>query len=137
MTRWLGARFAFGRDLGQRDRLGDQCLERVGVVIVVHALHDGGDALQPHTGVDARARQVKARAVGLLLILHEDEIPDLDETVAVFLGRSWRAAPDMVAMIVEDLGARPARPVSPIDQKLSEFAMRMMRSSGRPAILRQ
>ena len=44
-----------------------------------------------------------------LLVLHEDEVPDLDETVAVLLGRARRAAGDALAVVVEDLGARTAR----------------------------
>ena len=46
-----------------------------------------------------------------LLILHEDEVPDLDEAVAVLVRAARRAARDMVAMIVEDLRAGPARAV--------------------------
>ncbi len=43
-----------------------------------------------------------------LLELHEDEIPDLNEAVAVGIGRARRAARDLVAVIVEDLGAGAA-----------------------------
>jgi hypothetical protein len=75
-------------------------------------------------------------AAGLLLILHEHEVPDLDEAVAILIRRSRGPARNVVAMIIENLAARAARAVSPIDQKLSLVAMRMMRSSGRPAILR-
>src|SRR3546814_1320046 len=45
-----------------------------------------------------------------LLILHEHQIPDFDEAVAILLRRSRRAAPDMVAMVIEDFAARTARP---------------------------
>ena len=55
-----GAGLALGLDAGQLFRGRDQGAEQVGVVIVVHALQDGGDALQPHAGVDRRARQVDA-----------------------------------------------------------------------------
>src|SRR5262249_16894338 len=44
-----------------------------------------------------------------LLKLHEDEIPNLDETIAILLGRTGRAAPDLRAVIIEDFRARPAR----------------------------
>ncbi len=80
----------------------------VDLVDAVHALHDGGEALQPHAGVDGRARQVDALAVGQLLILHENEIPDLDETVAVGVRAAGRAAGNMRAVIVEDFRARAA-----------------------------
>jgi hypothetical protein len=55
-------------------------------------------------------RQVDPRAVLELLELHEDEVPDLDEPVAVLIRRAGRAAPDMIAVIVEDLGAGAAGP---------------------------
>ncbi len=41
--------------------------------------------------------------------LHEHVVPDLDVAVAVFVGRSRRAAGDLRAVVVEDLGARAAR----------------------------
>ena len=44
-------------------------------------------------------------------ILHEHEVPDLDEAVAVLVRAARRAARDMVAMVVEDLRAGPARAV--------------------------
>ena len=86
----------------------DQVAEQIDIVIVVHTLHDGGDALQAHAGVDGRARQRLAYSAGLLLILHEDEIPDLDEAVAVFVRRTGRTAGDVLAVIVEDFGTGPA-----------------------------
>ena len=45
-----------------------------------------------------------------LLELHEDEVPDLDEAVAVGVGRAGRAAGNPFAVVVEDLRARAARP---------------------------
>ena len=54
-------------------------------------------------------RQVDALAAGKLLVLHEHEIPDLDEAVAVGVGAAGRAAGDRRPMVVEDLRARAAR----------------------------
>ncbi len=101
---------AGGRGAGRLARGGDQRLEQVDIVIVVHALHDGGDALDAHAGVDRRPRQVGAAAIGMLFILHEHQVPDLDEPVAVLVRRSRRAAENVIAMVVEDLAARAARP---------------------------
>ena len=96
---------------GQRARCGDQRLERVGIVIVVDALQHRGDALQPHAGVDRRAcGRSPTISSASCSILHEDEVPDLDEAVAILVRAAGRAAGDMVAMIVEDFRARPARP---------------------------
>ena len=49
------------------------------------------------------------RAVGRAVVLHEHEVPDLDVAVAVLVGRARRAAFDAGAVVVEDLGAGPAR----------------------------
>ena len=94
-----------------RGRLGagaDQRAHQVDVVVVVLALQHRGEPLQPHAGVDRRARQVDALAARQRLELHEHEVPDLDEAVAVGLGRSRRAARHLLAVIVEDLRARAA-----------------------------
>src|SRR5579872_5174156 len=82
--------------------------EQVNIVIVVHPLHHRGDALQSHAGVEGWARQRLTYSAGLLLILHEHEVPDFDEPVAVFLRRTRRSARNMFAVIVEDFGTRPA-----------------------------
>ena len=46
---------------------------------------------------------------GHLLELHEDQVPDLDEAVAVLVGAARRPAGDMLAVVEEDLRARTAR----------------------------
>src|SRR6185312_8973809 len=94
---------------GQLGDGADQRDKEIDVVIVVLALQHGRDALQPRAGVDRRFWQWIALPAFELLELHEHEIPDLDETVAFLLGRAGRAAPDLVAMVVEDFRARPAR----------------------------
>ena len=112
MTRWLALLSPSALGPGQLLAGGDQRLERVGVVIVVDALQHRGDALEAHAGVDrscfGSSRDDLARR---LLILHEDEVPDLDEAVAVLVRAARRAAGDVVAMVVEDLRAGPARAV--------------------------
>ncbi len=75
----------------------------------MRALEHRGDALEPHAGVDRGPRQVDPRAARLLLVLHEHEVPDLDEAVALGVGRAGRAAGNVLAMVVEDLRARAAR----------------------------
>ena len=87
----------------------DQGAQDVGVVIVVLALQHRSHALQSHAGVDRWARQGRACAVGTLLVLHEDEVPDLGEAVAIGLCAARRAAGDAGAVIVENLRARAAR----------------------------
>ena len=99
---------AVGIDAGEIGDGLDQRAEQIDVVIVVGALQHRGDALEPHAGVDRRPGQVDALAVRQLLELHEDEIPDLDEAVALGVGRAGRAAGECVAVIVEDFRARAA-----------------------------
>ena len=81
----------------------DQRPERVGIVIVVDALKHRGDALEAHAGVDALLRQLGDDLARRLLILHEDEVPDLDEAIAVLVRAARRTARDVIAMIVENL----------------------------------
>src|SRR5690606_20874505 len=69
----------------------------------------GADALQAHTGVHARRRQRMQHAVGGAIELHEHVVPDLDVAVAIFFRAAGRAAPDVLAMVEEDLGAGAAR----------------------------
>jgi hypothetical protein len=104
------------RDLVRAIRLGaarlggaeDQGAHEVGVVIVMLALQHRRDALEAHPGVDRRARQVDPLLGRHLLVLHEDEVPDLDEAVAVLIGAARGPAGDARPMIEEDLRARSA-----------------------------
>src|SRR5690606_32927652 len=45
-----------------------------------------------------------------LLELHEDQVPDLDEAIAVFVRASGRSAENAFAMIIENLRTRAAGP---------------------------
>ncbi len=101
----------FGLGMGQRLARGDQRPERVRIVIVGDALEHGGDPFEAHSGVDTLARKLGDDLADRLLVLHEDEIPDLDESVAVLVRASWRAAEDMLAVIVKNLRAGSARAI--------------------------
>src|SRR3546814_598539 len=57
-----------------------------GVVGARLALQGGVKRLQAHAGVDARRRQRREGAIGLAVELHENQVPYLDETVAVLVG---------------------------------------------------
>ena len=97
-----------GMHAGRLGRSHDQPAHQVDVVVVVLALQDRGNPLQPHAGVDRRPRQIDPFAGRDLLVLHEDQVPDLDEAVAVFLRTARRAARNAFTVVVEDLGARTA-----------------------------
>ena len=100
---------AIGVGAGGVGRGLDQGAHEVGGIVVVGALQDGGYAFQPHAGVDGGLGQGDALLRRHLLILHEDQVPDLHKAVAVLVGAARRAAFEVVAMIVEDLRARTAR----------------------------
>ena len=94
-------------DAGQLRRRGLQREEFVGVPHRVDTLEHRDSALKTHAGVDRRLRQRHFRTVGLLVELHEHEIPDLDEAVLVaMLGAAVGA--ELGTLVPEDLRARAA-----------------------------
>ncbi|MNQ71229.1 hypothetical protein D3C85_858910 [compost metagenome] len=73
--------------VGAADGLGrsfQQALEQVDLVVRVHVLQHGADALQAHAGVHARRRQRVQHAVCGAIELHEHVVPDLDVAIAIF-----------------------------------------------------
>jgi hypothetical protein len=50
---------------------------------IVHALHHAGQALEAHAGVDVLLVERRVVAVAVVVKLGENEVPDLDEAVAV------------------------------------------------------
>jgi hypothetical protein len=87
---------------------GDQVDEEVDLVVAVHVLQDRRRPLEPHAGIDRRLRQRVHDAPLVAVELHEDVVPDLDVAVALLVRRSRRPARNSLAVVVEDLGARPA-----------------------------
>src|SRR4029079_6970466 len=86
-------------------------LVAVGVVDRVDSLQDPRAALYAEAGVDVLLRQRRQRAVGVQLELHEDEVPELEEAVAVAARRALGpAAADALAPVEEHLRVRSARP---------------------------
>src|SRR5215471_1269794 len=86
----------------------DQVTEKIGLEHALDTLQDAGHALEPHAGVDRGARQRHALLRRHLLVLHEDQVPELEEAIAVLLRAAGRAAPDVLTAIDEDLRARTA-----------------------------
>src|SRR5262249_2611411 len=93
---------------GQIGDMQDDGAEQVDLVVVVGPLQHRRDALESHAGVDRGLGQSEALASRLLLELHEPEIPDLEEAVAVGVGRAGRPARNMGTVVVENLGAGAA-----------------------------
>ena len=94
-------------------RCFNQSAHQVGIVVVMLALKQRANPFQPHACVDGLHVQRFHRAIFELFVLHENDVPNFDETVAVFLWRTRRATPDVIAVIVENLGARTARTSRP------------------------
>src|SRR5262249_30661352 len=104
-----GAAGVFRLDAGEIGDMGDDRAEQIDLVVVVRSLQHGRNALETHPGVDGRARQGNALAARQLLELHEYEIPDLDEAIALGIGRARRSAGNLRSVIVKDFRAWAAR----------------------------
>src|SRR5690606_15035882 len=85
---------------------GNEVAEKVDFVIGMLVLQDCGNALQAHACVDTGLGKRRELATRITVELHEDQVPDLDVAVAVFLGRTGRASPHFGPMVVENFRAR-------------------------------
>ena len=63
----------------------DQALEDIDFIVAVHVLHNGSNTFHPHAGIHAWFWQRFHPTIGVAVELHKNVVPDLDETVAVFL----------------------------------------------------
>ena len=86
-----------------------QGLEQIRFVVVADALQHRGDSFQAHARVNRRLGQGLQPALGIPVELHEDQVPDLHEAVAIRVGAARRAAWRLLAIVVKNLAARPAR----------------------------
>ena len=85
--------------------------EEVRLEVVRHALNDGGEALEPHAGVYILMRKRREVARFVAVVLHEDEVPYFEISVAVAADGAGRlAAGELRPLVVDYLGARPAGP---------------------------
>ena len=87
--------------------LPDDPREQVRVVVVVLAFEDRRDALEAGARIDAGLRERSHLSRGVAVELHEDEVPDLHDTVAGAVRR--RVAGHSLALVVVELAARAAR----------------------------
>ena len=83
----------------------DEGAQDVALVVGPLVLHDRGDALEAHAGVDVAMWEVGHRAVLLAVVLREDEVPELEVAVAVVAGL---LALERGALVEVDLGAGAA-----------------------------
>ena len=113
-------------------RLDDRC-EQVGVEHRVVPLQDGQDALEAGPGVDVLLRELGPGAVGRLVELHEDQVPQLDVTVLVpELGAATLAV--LGTLVDEDLRVRSAGPRGPHGPEVVVVAHLWIRSGRSPTL---
>src|SRR5437773_8744014 len=97
------------RSVSERGSGGvDQVTEKIGFEYALDALQDAGHALEPQAGVDRGARQRLTLLLRQLLELHEDEVPEFEEAIAVLLRAARGPAPDVLAAVDKNLRARTA-----------------------------
>ena len=95
---------------GKSCRHGNERLEQVDIVVVVHFLQDGSKPFEAHAGINRGFRQWVHRAIRITVILHEYQVPDLDVAITIFFGCPGGATFNFCAMIVEYFAAGSARP---------------------------
>ena len=115
-------RFALCSALGHLDRCRDQVAEQIDVVIVVTPCRIAVMRSSPMpVSIDGLGR-FDARLLVDLLELHEDEIPEFEEAVAVFVGRARRSARDRRRPDRRKFPSNSRKgPCRPIAQKLSSW----------------
>ena len=86
----------------------DERGEQVGLVYRRDVLHDARHPLDAEAGVDVLRGQLGERAVRLELVLHEDEVPELEEALGV-VARAVGVRAEVRAAVEVELGAGPAR----------------------------
>src|SRR5690554_668863 len=81
----------------------EQVLEQVNFIVRIDMLQYRTDTLKAHTSIHTGRWQWMHHTISRAVELHKDVIPNFDITVTVFFWRSWRAAPNVLAMVKEDL----------------------------------
>ncbi len=92
------------------DRL-DQRHEEIGLVVGLRVLQHRRKPLETGSGVDRGPRQRTHLPGGVTIVLHEHEVPDLDDVVAIAVDQFGATGRQRIGATVEvDLGARTAGP---------------------------
>ena len=87
----------------------DERREQVGFPHRVDSLHQREDALEPRPRVDGRSGQPRSRAILGLVVLHEDEVPELEESIACRIVQRTTVGPERTAAIDMDFRTWSAR----------------------------
>ncbi len=98
------------RPAGELARLVDERKHQVGLPQRVDALQHGEDTLESGPGVDRRVGQRRQRARVVAVVLHEHEVPELEEAVALGVDGGTAVGSELRPAIEVDLAAWSARP---------------------------
>ena len=93
----------------ERARLIDQRLHQVRLPHGVDALQQTQHALEAETRVDTRLRQQGATAIWCLVVLHENQVPKLHETITMRVAKRSAIGTECRAAIDMDLATRATR----------------------------
>ena len=111
LIRDIGLAVLVVRNAGHGGDLFDDGLKQIALKITPHTLHHGGQALQPHTGVDGGFGKRRELSGLVAVVLHEHQVPDFKIPVAVAThGTARFAAGHFGTLVNQDLGTRSARP---------------------------
>src|SRR5712692_3343164 len=107
--RGIGFRILPIRGTGKRGEAVDDRTKRIGIEDRLFALQDHRETFQAQAGVDVLLRQRRTRAIEVLVELHKDQVPNLQEALAIAAGRAIRFTTAMLAAsIIVNLGIRAA-----------------------------
>src|SRR6266516_6540604 len=72
--------------IGEGSEMVNTGTEHIGIKDRFFALQDHRQALQAHTSIDILSWQRRPFPIEILVILHKDQVPDLQETLAIATG---------------------------------------------------
>jgi hypothetical protein len=101
------------RATGERAGLVDQRHQQIGLPDALDTLEEAEDPLEAGARVDVLLRQRRTTAVGPLVVLHEDQVPELHEPPALGVGERATFGAVLRPAVEVQLAARPARPGLP------------------------
>ena len=80
----------------------NQMLKEVNFIVAVHPLHNGGNALQAHAGINRGPWQRCHLTTTVALVLHKHQVPDFDIAIEVVIITARRATRHVGTVVVKD-----------------------------------
>src|SRR5262249_46406690 len=88
----------------------DDGAEQVRIIVALHPLHDRRNALQTHASVDILLWQRGERAIRGAVVLHKDEIPQLEKAISLATQDVLRPCPKLWSVVNMYFRTRPTGP---------------------------